>query len=101
MRIHTLTATTVALLAGNAAAFPQYIDKLLDEATLEQVDVRKRAIGDSPQGFGALPAVPPPFNAKEQYVSNKGVHAFVPPGPGDHRGPCPGSYQVIVEQLVT
>lgn len=30
------------------------------------------------------------FSAKDQYVSNSGDHAFVPPGAGDQRGPCPG-----------
>ncbi|GAB7349625.1 hypothetical protein MBLNU459_g0307t1 [Dothideomycetes sp. NU459] len=33
---------------------------------------------------------PPPFDAAAQYVSNKGQYAFVPPGSGDQRGPCPG-----------
>ncbi|KAJ3921575.1 hypothetical protein F5877DRAFT_64820 [Lentinula edodes] len=30
------------------------------------------------------------FDAALQYVSTTGVHAFVPPGLGDFRGPCPG-----------
>lgn len=35
------------------------------------------------------------FNATEQYVSNQGQYAFVPPSnvntvAGDQRGPCPG-----------
>jgi hypothetical protein len=30
------------------------------------------------------------FSASEQYVSNKGEHAFVAPGSSDLRGPCPG-----------
>ncbi|KAI4154341.1 MAG: hypothetical protein LQ340_001735 [Diploschistes diacapsis] len=30
------------------------------------------------------------FNAELQYVSNAGAHAFVAPGEGDQRGPCPG-----------
>lgn len=34
--------------------------------------------------------VTPPFNAASQYVSNTGANAFVAPGPGDQRGPCPG-----------
>lgn len=32
----------------------------------------------------------PGFSASQQYVSNAGAHAFVPPGSGDLRGPCPG-----------
>lgn len=30
------------------------------------------------------------FSAEEQFVSTSGAHAFVPPGPNDIRGPCPG-----------
>lgn len=30
------------------------------------------------------------FDASKQYVSNKGTHAYVAPGPNDLRGPCPG-----------
>ncbi|KAJ3928404.1 MAG: hypothetical protein NXY57DRAFT_1063857 [Lentinula lateritia] len=30
------------------------------------------------------------FDPALQYVSTTGQHAFVPPGPGDFRGPCPG-----------
>lgn len=31
-----------------------------------------------------------PFDAGSQYISNTGDHAFVAPGDGDARGPCPG-----------
>ncbi|KAF2091307.1 Cloroperoxidase [Saccharata proteae CBS 121410] len=34
--------------------------------------------------------IPPNFNAAEQLVDVSGDHAFVPPGPTDQRGPCPG-----------
>ncbi|GAW04577.1 oxidase-like protein [Lentinula edodes] len=30
------------------------------------------------------------FDPTLQYVSTTGQHAFIPPGPGDFRGPCPG-----------
>ncbi|KAB8300543.1 hypothetical protein EYC80_000703 [Monilinia laxa] len=30
------------------------------------------------------------FSAEDQFVSTSGAHAFVPPGPNDIRGPCPG-----------
>lgn len=30
------------------------------------------------------------FSASQQYVSNTGAHAFIPPGKNDLRGPCPG-----------
>lgn len=31
-----------------------------------------------------------PFDAASQLVDVHGKHKFVPPGPGDQRGPCPG-----------
>ncbi|KAH9837414.1 Cloroperoxidase [Teratosphaeria destructans] len=34
--------------------------------------------------------IPPPFDASQQLVDVTGEHEFVPPGPGDQRGPCPG-----------
>jgi hypothetical protein len=32
----------------------------------------------------------PGFNAADQHVSTTGAHAWMPPGSGDLRGPCPG-----------
>jgi hypothetical protein len=32
------------------------------------------------------------FDEQEQLVSIEGDHAFIAPGPGDVRGPCPGQY---------
>jgi len=32
----------------------------------------------------------PGFNAADQHVSTTGAHAWMPPGHGDLRGPCPG-----------
>ncbi|ORY14130.1 hypothetical protein BCR34DRAFT_662784 [Clohesyomyces aquaticus] len=37
-----------------------------------------------------LNGVTPPFDAKQQYVSNQGAHKFVAPSGNDQRGPCPG-----------
>ena len=34
------------------------------------------------------PGVIPPFDAKSQYVSNTGSHAFQAPSGNDQRGPC-------------
>ncbi|CAH0385205.1 unnamed protein product [Bemisia tabaci] len=34
--------------------------------------------------------IKPTFNAKAQHVDVSGKHAFMPPGPTDIRGPCPG-----------
>lgn len=89
-----LLATT-ALLASSVAAFPYNMDQLVaplaDNArfqkykrdqiaereahgTVEGMPVDARAVVASPQGAGALPLVPPPFDAAKQYVSNKGQY---------------------------
>ena len=80
---------SISGLVAGAAAFPH----LLDLETLNGIAAERlagRAIGAPPQGAGALPATPPPFDAKLQYVSNQGDHKFVAPGKGDERGECPG-----------
>lgn len=68
-------AVLSSVLAG-ASAFPQMMDALT-------APLAARALGDAatlerraspPQGAGALPLVPPPFDAKSQYVSNQGTH---------------------------
>jgi hypothetical protein len=33
---------------------------------------------------------PPRFDSQAQYIDVTGAHEYVPPGPGDERGPCPG-----------
>lgn len=30
------------------------------------------------------------FDPKKQYIPNTGKYRFIPPGPTDKRGPCPG-----------
>jgi hypothetical protein len=90
--------TQIALLALSAqqiAAFPSY----LSEAFLNKRSADP-AVSDSPcphmtaeLAKRQAPGVIPPFDAAEQYVSNTGANAFVPPGPTDQRGPC--KYTVI------
>ena len=64
-------------MASYAAAFPN-MDKMtapLAARAYAKAQAAKRQIdATAPQGAGALPLVPPPFNAKAQYVSNKGTH---------------------------
>lgn len=68
-------AVLASLLAG-ASAFPQMMDALTAPLAARALDdsasLDKRAA--PPQGAGAMPLVPPPFDAKSQYVSNKGTH---------------------------
>lgn len=68
----------LALLTTNVAAFPTLSDEVL-----------KRAAAP-PQGAGAGPLLPPPFDAKAQRVSTSGSHKFVAPTSSDERGECPG-----------
>nr|XP_018906758.1 PREDICTED: aromatic peroxygenase-like [Bemisia tabaci] len=37
-----------------------------------------------------LPIIAPGFDPALQRIDVSGLHEFVPPGPGDQRGPCPG-----------
>lgn len=43
------------------------------------------------------PGITPPFDAKKQYVSTTGKHAFVPPSRSDKRGPCKHSSKIMWE----
>ena len=66
--------STALLGASSVAAFPSL--KLENNAAAQhEVNIGKRQVLSGPQGAGALPLVPPPFDAKSQYVSNQGAHA--------------------------
>lgn len=91
MRYSVSILGAVALCVSDVAAFPYAAMEVAAKAqrdpsaaqSIEQAvaqHANKRAVG---------------FNAAEQYVSNQGAHAFVPPTNvntpgGDQRGPCPG-----------
>lgn len=86
-----VSLATLALTASVSAFPAMMFDANSPVVKAAQANAAKRAINAAaPQGVGALPLVPPPFNAALQYVSNQGQYAFVPPGPGDARGQCPG-----------
>jgi len=76
-----MKATSFATLAmaGLANAYPSIMAHLSDQA-----------MAAAPNEKRQTPVSIPPFDAASQYVSNQGQHAFVPPGPTDQRGPCPG-----------
>ncbi|KAF7192099.1 Dothistromin biosynthesis peroxidase dotB [Pseudocercospora fuligena] len=96
------TVGVTALMAGAAMAWPMNMDmitgglqadaqaKWLEARDMLENSIAERQAIASPQGAGALPLTPPPFDAKAQYVSNQGDHKFIAPGPGDERGECPG-----------
>jgi len=87
------TITGLAFLAGQVAAFPRFAMDALTAPLAADVAYKRvmaRQSTTAPQGAGALPLTPPPFDASEQLISVSGAHAFVPPGAGDARGMCPG-----------
>ncbi|GME36764.1 Chloroperoxidase [Neofusicoccum parvum] len=64
-----------AALAGQASAFPALAKQYAAQTSHKE----KRINGISPG-----------FNAEAQRIDVSGEHAFVAPGSGDIRGPCPG-----------
>jgi hypothetical protein len=80
----TTAAFSLALCVPLVAAFP----RAMYEIAADMGQAKRQAGG--PQGGAPLPLAPPPFDAEAQYVSNKGANAFLAPGSGDARGPCPG-----------
>ncbi|KAF2716436.1 hypothetical protein K431DRAFT_307771 [Polychaeton citri CBS 116435] len=66
------------------------LEELTKSGAAKDAHVKRQSSATPPQGAGASPLTPPPFDAASQYISNKGAHAFVAPGSGDARGPCPG-----------
>lgn len=68
-------ALGAAALAGQATAFPALADQYAAQSSQKE----KRVNGISPG-----------FDAEAQRIDVSGEHAFVPPGPEDKRGPCPG-----------
>lgn len=71
-------------LAGEAVAFPAIMKAYMAES------FDKQARSASPPPVKRVLGVNPGFNAAAQHVSTEGPHAFIAPGPGDARGPCPG-----------
>lgn len=72
-------------LASVASAFPA---GLLEDMKRETPELLERAFatdnGDAPVFPGDYVFSP------SQLIDVTGAHAFVPPGAGDYRGPCPG-----------
>lgn len=68
------TAIATLLSASGVVAFPSL--KLENNRhTQNLVNLGKRQVLSGPQGAGALPLVPPPFDAASQHVSTTGTHA--------------------------
>lgn len=101
--------TSVAMLclaAQQISAFPSYLSEAMlqlrnadPERQAEKLEApcphtKRKAEAEPEPGCPfarekrQAPGVTPPFNAQEQYVSNTGAHAFIPPSGNDQRGPC-------------
>jgi hypothetical protein len=76
---------SVALFSSAVFAFPHY---LLKEDPLLDIDALAARITRESQTKRQI--LKPGFNADAQRVSTTGEHVYIPPGPGDIRGPCPG-----------
>ena len=78
MKSFALSAINAALFASNVVAFPHMAMDSLTAPLAADVAYRKlleRQSGSPPQGLGALPLVPPPFNAASQRINTTGAHA--------------------------
>lgn len=85
MKATAITSILTLAFAGLASAYPSILEHL------EAQEASKKASRWSlPFSKRQAPGVIPPFDAASQYVSTSGDYAFVAPGSGDQRGPCPG-----------
>lgn len=101
MKSTMVSLAALAFSVQHVSAFPGVLsDAFLQARAANELKAQNNAIeGGCPfakreaeTGFPKrqLPGVTPPFDAAQQYVSNQGSHAFVPPSGNDQRGPCPG-----------
>ncbi|KAI1422637.1 hypothetical protein F5Y12DRAFT_799343 [Xylaria sp. FL1777] len=90
MRKSTFLLPLLSLTISRVSAFPGHLPgaALRLPRTTEARDANK--VHDCPFAKRQAAGITPYFDAKMQYVSNTGDHAFVPPGGSDQRGPCPG-----------
>jgi Peroxidase, family 2 len=81
----------LSLFLAEIVAFPSHMfDLSMDEEEKRNIANIATSIEADAKTRRAGTPIAPGFDASQQYVSNKGAHAFVPPGPNDLRGPCPG-----------
>lgn len=74
MKGFTRNVAATLLGAAGVAAYPSLVLEN-NRHTQNLVNLGKRQILGGPQGAGALPLVPPVFDAEAQYVSTTGDHA--------------------------
>ncbi|RDW74941.1 cloroperoxidase [Coleophoma cylindrospora] len=87
----SIALSLLAFSATNTLAFPSRMFDLSFSAEEKRaLDAISAKIESDIKEKRVSTPLAPTFVASEQYVSNTGAHAFVPPGPTDLRGPCPG-----------
>lgn len=80
-----------ALSVSNVFAFPRLMFDIADNvAERDAVPLEEVTAAIRNNLLEKRQTTAPGFNAQAQYISTSGANQFVPPGPGDLRGPCPG-----------
>ncbi|PHH86325.1 hypothetical protein CDD83_10411 [Cordyceps sp. RAO-2017] len=88
MRVHVTILSTIALVGSEVLAFPGFLSGgTTDSNEMKQAARIAAEIGAS-AGKASKRTVG--FNPDLQRISTSGQHRFIPPGPQDLRGPCPG-----------
>jgi len=88
---YSFSVVALALSASQVVAFPsRMFDLNISEDEKRALVGLARTIESQAGKNERAVKRAPGFDAKAQYVSNKGAHAYVPPSKTDLRGPCPG-----------
>lgn len=79
----------LVLAVSTVIAFPSMF---ADSVAAKQLAAEAAKRGDKPCPFAEHKKrqVPPPFDPIAQRISTTGANTFIPPGPTDNRGNCPG-----------
>lgn len=88
MKTIQISSFITLALVGVSNAYPSIMEHLAREA--QQKQAKRWGLPSFKKEMGKRQLTVPPFDPTTQYVSNTGAHAFVAPGSGDQRGPCPG-----------
>ncbi|KAJ3991348.1 hypothetical protein F5050DRAFT_1870027 [Lentinula boryana] len=81
---------SLILFVGHAIAICPMAHKMLTEGTTYDATLTNAYPNGHGQAIKRTTGSTVGFDPSSQYVSTTGTHAFVPPGPNDLRGPCPG-----------
>jgi hypothetical protein len=87
---YSFALTGLALCFARTLAFPSRMFDNAQSMSEEEKRSLEKITAQIEAGIEKRVSTPRSFSASGQYVSNKGDHAFVAPGPNDLRGPCPG-----------